>query len=160
MKRFFNTIWKQLAAAVLGLLGFASCDRIGFGLAMYGEPHADFRALGTVSDEAGHPLEGIRVAIRQHLHFANTANVVYDQNDWYVDDTLYTDDKGAYLLTRNIFSSPNDVTVVFEDIDGEENGGEFASFQAEPEVKRIKKGDNSWYGGAFEVKADAILKKK
>ena len=56
--------------------------------------------------------------------------------------------------------SPNDVKIVFEDIDGEENGGEYTSAEATPEVKRTKKGDNSWYGGAFEVQADVKLKKK
>ena len=34
------------------------------------------------------------------------------------------------------------------------------SSEATPEVKRTKKGDNSWYGGAFEVQADVKLKKK
>ena len=49
---------------------------------------------------------------------------------------------------------------MFEDIDGAENGGEFESAEAAPEIKRTKKGDKSWYGGAFEVKADVTLKKK
>ena len=127
---------------------------------MYGEPHADFKALGTVRDENGKPIEGIRVAIRQHRHYENTSGVIYDQNDWYENDTLYTDDKGAYQLIRSVFESPNDVKIVFEDIDGEENGGEYTSAEATPEVKRTKKGDNSWYGGAFEVQADVKLKKK
>ena len=82
------------------------------------------------------------------------------KNDWYENDTLYTDDKGAYQLIRSVFESPNDVKIVFEDIDGEENGGEYMSSEATPEVKRTKKGDNSWYGGAFEVQADVKLKKK
>ena len=145
---------------MLGLLGFSSCDRLGLFVCMYGEPHADFKALGTVSDESGKPIEGIRVAIRQHRHHANTPDVIYDQNDWYENDTLYTDDKGAYLLTRSIFECPDDVKIVFEDIDGEENGGEYTSAEATPEVTRTKKGDKSWYGGAFEVQADVKLRKK
>ena len=52
------------------------------------------------------------------------------------------------------------VTVVFEDIDGDANGGEFEKAEATPEVKRTKKGDKSWYGGAFETRADVVLKKK
>lgn len=160
MKHRITRIWKQLAAAILGLLGFSSCERIGWGLCMYGEPHADFKAQGTVTDERGKPIEGIRVAVRQHRHYQNSAGVIYDQNDWYDNDTLYTDDKGAYQLIRTVFDAPTDVTIVFEDIDGAENGGEYASAEATPEVTRTKKGDNSWYGGAFEVQADAKLKKK
>lgn len=160
MKNGISNFWRQWAAVVLGLLGFSSCDKIGWGLCMYGEPHADFKAIGTVSDENGKPIEGIRVAIHQHRHYQNTPEVIYDQNDWYEHDTLYTDDKGAYLLTRSVFESPNDVLVVFEDIDGEENGGEYTSAEASPKVIRTKKGDNSWYGGAFEVQADVRLKKK
>ena len=136
MKNGITHIWRQLAAVMLGMLGFSSCERIGWGVCMYGEPHADFKALGTVSDENGKPIEGIRVAIQQHRHYENTSGVIYDQNDWYENDTLYTDDKGAYQLIRSVFESPND------------------------EVKRTKKGDNSWYGGAFEVQADVKLKKK
>ena len=66
----------------------------------------------------------------------------------------------SYELTRSVFDAPNDVTVFFEDIDGEENGGEFEKAEANPEVKRTKKGDKSWYGGAFETRADIVLKKK
>ena len=157
MKNGITHIWRQLAAVMLGMLGFSSCERIGWGVCMYGEPHADFKALGTVSDENGKPIEGIRVAIQQHRHYENTSGVIYDQNDWYENDTLYTDDKGAYQLIRSVFESPNDVKIVFEDIDGEENGGEYMSSEATPEVKRTKKGDNSWYGGAFEVQADVKL---
>ena len=158
--RMVKNVWRQVAAVILGLLGFSSCIKIGWGTVEYGQPHADFKALGTVTDEAGKPIEGIRVAIRQHRHYANTSDVIYDKNDWYEDDTLYTDDKGAYLLNRSVFAAPQDVTIVFEDVDGEEHGGEFAPAKATPEVKRTKKGDKSWYGGTFEVEADARLMKK
>ncbi len=160
MKNVINNIWKHLAAAVLGLLGFASCDITGSGLIMYGEPHADFKALGTVSDEAGNPIEGIRVAISLHRHYDNTPDVIYDPNDWYENDTLFTDDKGAYLLDHSVFSAPDDVTIVFEDVDGEEHGGEFLSETVKTGVTRTKKGDKNWYGGAFEAKADVTLKKQ
>lgn len=159
MKNTIKDIWKLLAAAVLGLLGFASCEIIGVGRVMYGEPHADFKALGKVSDEAGNPIEGIRVAISQHRHYDNTPEVIFDQNDWYDNDTVFTDDKGSYLLDRSVFSAPDDVTIVFEDVDGEEHGGEFLPETLKTVVVRTKKGDKNWYSGAFEAKIDATLKK-
>ena len=160
MKNGLNKLWKAFAASILGLLGFASCESVIEDREMYGQPHADFKALGTVSDETGKPVEGIRVAIRQHRHYDNTPDVIFGQNDWYENDTLYTDSNGAYELSKTIFDKPKDVRIVFEDIDGAENGGEFESAEATPEIKRTKKGDKSWYGGAFEVQADVTLKKK
>ena len=155
-----NRIWKFLASTALGLLGFSSCEWLGIGVCMYGEPHADFKAIGTVTDNAGKPVEGIRVAVQQHRHYENSDSVIYDQNDWYDNDTIFTDSNGKYELVRSVFSSPNRVTVVFEDIDGEENGGEFEKAEANPKVTQTKKGDKNWYGGAFQAEADVRLKKK
>ena len=150
--------WTWLLGSVLTLLGFSgamvSCRK------EYGCPTTDYKLVGNVTDKKGKPIEGIRVAIRQHRHYENSADVIYDQNDWYENDTLYTDDKGAFQLIRSVHVRPDDVKIVFEDIDGEENGGEYASAEAAPEVTRTKKGDNSWYGGTFEVQADVKLKKK
>ncbi len=73
---------------------------------------------------------------------------------------LFTDANGTYQLIREVFDGPESVTVIFEDVDGEENGGEFASAEVSPEVKQTEKGDNDWYGGAFEARADVQLKKK
>ena len=160
MSKRINRIWRFLASTALGLLGFSSCEWLGIGVCMYGEPHADFKAIGTVTDSTGKPVEGIRVAVRQHRHYENSDSVIYDQNDWYDNDTLFTDSNGKYELMRSVFSAPNRVTIVFEDIDGEENGGEFEKAEANPKVTQTKKGDKSWYGGAFQVEADARLKKK
>ena len=160
MSMRIKRIWRFLASTALGLLGFSSCEWLGIGLCMYGEPHADFKAIGTVTDSAGKPVEGIRVAVQQHRHYENSDSVIYDQNDWYDNDTLFTDSNGKYELVRSVFDAPNRVTIVFEDIDGEEHGGEFEKAEANPKVTQTKKGDKSWYGGAFQVEADARLKKK
>ena len=160
MSMRIKRIWRFLASTVLGLLGFSSCEWLGIGLTMYGEPHADFKAIGTVKDEAGKPVEGIRVAVQQHRHYENSESVIYDQNDWYDNDTLFTDSNGKYELVRSVFSVPNRVTIVFEDIDGEENGGEFEKTEANPKVTQTKKGDKNWYGGAFQAEADVVMHKE
>ena len=45
MDKRIKRIWKQLAAVVLGLLGFSSCDKeiVNFDdmMVMNGQPHAD-----------------------------------------------------------------------------------------------------------------------
>lgn len=142
--RIKNT-WKHLLTIILGLLGFASCEP----MLMYGTPHADFKALGTVKDEAGKPIEGIRVAVRQTWG---------SNNPYYWDDTLFTDAKGAWTLMRRD-KVPDNLTVVLEDIDGEAHGGAFKPAEVEPQIKQTKKGDKNWYLGAFEAKADVTLKK-
>jgi hypothetical protein len=53
------------------------------------------------------------------------------------------------------------VTISFDDVDGEENGGEFVSTEVTPEAKRTKDGDSTGsYQGAFEFLAVVQLKKK
>ena len=151
-----KSLFGRFLCFVLSLFGFSSC----FFSAMYGTPHVDFKASGTVKDEEGKPLEGIRVAVQQHRHFDNSPGVIYDTNDWYENDTLYTDSAGKYLLERSPFNGPNEVKIVFEDIDGPDNGGEFEPTEASPAVVQTKKGDNNWYGGAYEVSADVTLRKK
>jgi putative lipoprotein (rSAM/lipoprotein system) len=156
MKNGVKQIWKYLAAGIMGLLGFASCGKSladdSNDSAMYGPPpNADYKVLGTVSDEDGRPIKGIRVSVR----------LKYSPWSKDVEETLYSDDKGAYqLLTRSLDGLPP-VTISFEDVDGEENGGEFESTEVTPEVKRTKDGDGTGsYQGAFEFLADVQLKKK
>ena len=150
MKNAVKHIWKYLATGILGLLGFASCGKKLVDIAvMYGQPHADFQAMGTVSDEDGNPIKGIRVSVR--LNYAPWSQEM--------ETTLYTGDKGDYHFVGEFFTAPT-VTISFEDVDGEENGGEFASAEVSPEVVRIMDGDKKWYEGAFEVRADVQLKKK
>lgn len=163
MGKRMKSIWERLAAIVVGLLGFATCGKIENIIEspdMYGEPYADFKVLGSVTGENGDPIEGIRVAVTRHNHYENTPYVIYDQNDWYEYDTLFTDDKGAYLLKTIIFEGPDDVRIVFEDVDGEDHGGTFETVEATPPVRQTNKADHAWYGGAFEAEADVVMKKQ
>ncbi len=148
-------VLKSVTAAVLGILGFASCEKAldineeGGMICMYGQPYADFKAVGTVKDKSGKPLEGIRVAVRLTVPSSSE-----------VKDTVYTDSKGEYILNAQTFNGPSSVRIVFEDIDGAANGGEFEKAEATPDVKQTKKGDGSWNKGAFEARANVKMNKK
>ena len=157
MRQKARSFLHLILGALLGLLGFSSCEFDS--PVMYGEPHADFKAGGKVTDPSGKGIEGIRVAIQRHRHYANSANVIYDQNDWYEHDTVYTDASGRYEKVTGTFSRPDDVTVMFEDIDGEEHGGRFQPVTVTPEIKQTKQG-KGWYTGAYEVEANARLEKE
>lgn len=168
-----------LLGALLGVLGFASCEGLTIDLrtrggenggengdnrflCMYGQPTVRWQASGKVTDSKGNAIPGIRVAVRAHKHMANSPGVIYDKNDWYYDDTLYTDANGLYKLEKRLtsFTAPDDATIVFEDIDGSANGGLFASQTATPKITQTQKGDNAWYGGAYAVEANVKLKNK
>ena len=53
--------------------------------------------------------------------------------------------------------------LVFTDIDGSENGGDFETCEKDlsklPKTQ-VKKGDGSWYQGEYEVTAEVKLDKK
>ncbi len=161
MKSRIVFIWKHLAVAILGALGFSSCgegvldpDKGQEILAMYGSPYADFKLLGTVKDEAGEPIEGIRVAVRREWSRAGNPIIGYEA------DTIFTDSKGGYLLEKRIWPTVPDLTVVFEDIDGVEHGGEFKPAELKPDVKYAEESTGPWNRGRMEAHADVVLNKK
>ena len=168
MKQKARHLLHLLLGTLLGWLGFSSCEELsgildpGGGMCMYGTPTVGFEAKGKVTDRFGNGIEGVRVAVRQHSYTPNTAGVVYDQNHWYKNDTLYTNASGQYELHTRVtgFTGPDDVTIVFEDVDGAAHGGEYASQTVLPTIKQIEKGDNRWYNGTYSVEADVKLKKK
>ena len=158
-------LWRRLVAAVLGLLGFASCSKEVYEerdnyLVMYGQPQADFKLIGNVTDESGKPIKDISVTVKYHWHIPNQPWVIYDKNDFYHDVNINTDVKGTYQLSESIMDRPTDLTLVFEDIDGPENGGDFAPAEATPSITQTRDASGAWFLGAYEAKADVVMKKK
>lgn len=152
MKSRIKNFWKYLAAAVLGVLGFSSCGEEIEPEGMYGSPYASFKALGTVKDEAGKPIEGIKVSVNK------------DWSQWgegIITDNIFTDAKGEYILDQRIWPAEPVVTIFFEDVDGAANGGEFASAEAKPDIKSTQEiTEDRWRKAVIEAKADIVLKKK
>ena len=118
----------------------------------YGTPTVDFHVVGQVTDAEGKPIEGIRVTTRGY----------YDFNDGTMEQTTYTDKEGRYA-TKEVTSGWIDpgMKVVFEDVDGEANGGLFAADSISSDAmakEKVKKGDGNWYEGGYELTANAKLK--
>lgn len=160
-----NKVLKRMAAAIVGLLGFASCvdeeiiDDQHYMVA-YGTLHAAFKASGSVNDQNGKPIEGIRVAVTMHHYQPNTPTVRYDHNHTYIHDTLFTDSKGEFLMQKSIGIPVDDATFVFEDVDGEEHGGSFNKAETTPPVTQTAKSDSkTWFLGAFETESKVVMKK-
>lgn len=126
--KFFNYI--------LVLLGFAtttSCEVIS-PACEYGTPTMDFEVSGKVVNQDSTPIAGIKVSCRI---FAAPGIA-----------TALTSEDGSFFISGTGMSP----LLEFEDIDGPENGGEFAAKTEEIKVDRVKKGDGHWYLGKYEAK--------
>lgn len=154
--------YNMLLGALLGALGFSSCNVLVDPFTIrceYGQPHANYKILGKVTDTAGKPIKNIRVVFQPHL--SGTSDEV---NSWNTD-TLYTNDSGTFSKDVLKYNWPDltDARVVFEDIDGEENGGKFKTATlpyAALTVEQTKKGDDHWYDGDFTVTANCKMEKE
>ena len=160
-KRIFSV--RTLLSGVVTLLGFSSCgENIFYGggvICEYGMPTVDYRVIGEVTDEAGKPLSGIRVIVKdKYLHHKDGDKYTYNHEG----DTVYTDAKGAFQSAKIQSGGIYEQRVVFDDMDGEANGGEFSSIDMsikDLDSKRIKKGDG-WYEGEYELSTKVQMKKK
>ena len=115
----------------------------------YGCPYADYVVKGSVTDEVGNPIQGIKITAPNGSDLDSQFNQI-----------VQTDAKGNFTLKE--FSSMRGHDMIVEDIDGEANGGEFLSdtiFVNSLPKTQTEKG-NGWYTGKFDVKADIKLKKK
>lgn len=152
MKKKWYRIANSSLSALLVLLGFEACTGMENGGEEYGTPTVDFHVVGQVTDAEGKPIEGIRVTTRGY----------YDFNDGTMEQTTYTDKEGRYATkeVKSIGIDPG-MKVVFEDVDGEANGGLFAADSVSSDAmakEKVKKGDGNWYEGGYELTANAKLK--
>ena len=127
---------------------------------MYGTPHADYQFSGTVTDESGSPVKGIKVSAKNvYRRYDSTLIETYG-----VDSTL-TDSKGKYAVEGEAFLGEHILKLIVEDLDGEANGGNFMNdtididFDKAKKVKEADK-DDYWSDGTFAITQDIKLKKK
>ena len=148
-----NKWMTRLLSGALVALGFTACDDENNGdypAEEYGTPSVDYRVKGTVTDEAGNPIENIRVIIRNA--WDNTPNP-------YMDDTVYTDKQGAFANEMNTTGGIGKQKVYFDDIDGEANGQSDSTDLADMESTQVKEGSGNWYQGQYEFTVEKKLKK-
>lgn len=143
----------MLCVAVLGVLGFSACsDDPEGGAAAYGSPTADYKYMGTVTDEAGNPIEGINVVMSgDYVSSTPLASL-----------TLKTDKDGKFSTVTMSSVNTRIKTIEFVDVDGEANGGEFESQTITPKdmTKTQTKEKDGWFVGEFEYSANIKLKKQ
>jgi putative lipoprotein (rSAM/lipoprotein system) len=95
-----------------------------------------FSLKARVVDEAGKPIEGIEVQTKW--------------NTFYADN--YSDAEGNIDLNVNMRPDTN-IDLVFTDVDGAENGGEFETLELNiaDKVEQVKEGSGSWYEGGYKA---------
>ena len=159
MKVRFNRWYNVVLTALLSVLGFGCSsdepEEYGTILMEYGTPYADYIFKGTVTDEAGTPVQGIKTSLK---------SVFENDNEHYVFglDSVETDVSGSYQL-KYVGTQDRGLKIIVEDIDGEANGGEFLSDTLDIDYNKAvqtKKSDEFWYEGAYDISQDIKLKKK
>ena len=151
-------------AMLLAVLGIGGCqaleevdEHVGrLTMLAYGSPTAHYSIKGKVTDEKGKALEGIQVSIK--------ARYRGDNRSWYSDilAPISSDSDGKWAATP--LAMPTDtLQIVFTDIDGAANGGEFAadSVRVPVKIEKDPKINDAWYVGDAKVDVPTVkLKKK
>lgn len=139
---------KRFIYFLLALLGFGAvaCDNGMHDQVEYGCPTMTFSLKARVVDEAGKPIEGIEVQTKDNAFYADN----------------YSDAEGNIDLTTGMWPNIN-IDVIFTDVDGEENGGEFETLELDisDKVEKVKEGDGRWYNGEYAADlGDVTMKLK
>ena len=148
-------LWSWICTMVISALGFVACDssdddnRLDLPIE-YGTPTADYKYMGTVSDQNGKPIEGIKVTLVGHNALTSSNKVAE-----------FTTNKEGKFESEVYSETQATVTVIeFADIDGEKNGGEFVGTTittSQMQTTKVKDGDGGWYRGTFNREAKIKL---
>lgn len=148
MKNLINKLIRLLCVSVIGLLGFSSCEEHSD---EYGTPITNFRYWGTVTDEAGNPIEGINVIMSGNI--LGMPNVKLKTESY--------DGEKSNFSTRIFSTADTHITTIdFVDVDGEENGGDFQSVTITPQDMVQESQFDDMPATRLEYKATIKLKKK
>ena len=155
MKTKIYRLYGAVLSVLLSVLGFSSCSKDDYPCE-YGSPNADYVIGGIVTDEEGNEINGILVSAEEYQDFN-------DGRCWYNLASKKTAYYGEYHLYYQDFPGSKYTKLIVQDVDGEANGGEFASDTLDIDyesAEQIKKGDGNWYEGTFRITQNIQLKKK
>ena len=161
MKKFLKRFLPVIGPSLIGALGFTGCD-LPFGRVEYGTPNADFKVDITVKDENGNPVKDIKV-----LPVMISTYKTLNGTGFYITLTsreelapIRTDGAGKATESYNVFGVTDNIRVIFEDTDGDLNGGTFAKDSMDFSPVQTGKGDNHWYSGEYTISGTKTLTKE
>ena len=115
---------------------------------MYGTPYGEYKYEGIVTDEEGNPIQGINVIVQEY-------------NDPVKNLTVVETDKSGKFTTDYIKWGSGKQTLIFTDIDGDANGGDFEevrfNIHSLNNKVKIEDGEGDWDNGKWKVIADVEL---
>ena len=112
-------------------------------VAEYGVPYATFEIKGKVVDSDGNPLEGIEVYgedIYEHMR----------------QKAVTAEDGSFHLVQPNWFPAV-EADICFEDVDGEENGGDFGKKTETVKLTQTEDGEGHWNDGVYSSEDLTIM---
>lgn len=104
-------------------------------VAEYGVPYATFEIKGKVVDSEGNPLKGIEVY----------GEDIYE----YMRVKTTTDENGSFNLVQPEWLPAGEADICFEDVDGEENGGDFGKKTETVKLTQTEDGEGHWNDGVY-----------
>ena len=155
MRRLLKKLLSVFGPSLIGALGFTSCDLPFIPRAEYGTPNCDFKMDITVQDEAGNPLKNIKVTPVLIPGRKQDGSEIREELR-----TVTTDENGKATDKISIFGITHQIRVVFEDTDGDLNGGTFAKDSMDFTPVQTKQGDKHWYSGEYTISGTKKMKKE
>lgn len=129
------------------MLGFslAACDKMG--PCEYGVPHADYEIKGKVVDRQNAPIPNIQIAISDSVP------------DWeWPCATINTDTNGEFLWETSGAFPGTTFKLVAKDMDGNDNGGLFATDSTYVSFKYAKhENGDTWYVGKAKQEVTIVM---
>lgn len=118
-----------------------------------GTPYSEYRYMVTVTDEDGRAVEGIKATLVGYNSL--TSNKIVAE---------FTTNKSGKFESEYYSEKIATVKLIeLSDIDGEQNGGEFANQNIQVlqmQTTKVKEGDGNLFLGSFDCKATVKLSSK
>ena len=151
--------YRKILAALLAVLGFggAACNGAPWEMrAEYGTPSATFKVKGTVAYKTSETeytsIKNINVVLFKKYE--------YDTEIQYSEiGSTYTLGNGVFNVEGTAFPEKKILYIELTDIDGEENGGLFATDIIEADFSKatFSGGDGHWYNGTASIELKNVI---
>ena len=145
MTKAFLTYLNKVLGTVIGVLGLTGCLAVKYGVpeavAMYGCPVASFAAEGTVTNEQGEPIKGVKVTAGERQYMSEESM-----------GKALTDEQGQYHITIDRMFPADSIWLYADD-----STGVYTSDSTKVKVEYEGNGDGMWDMGNGRAEADFRL---
>lgn len=145
MAKNLLTYLNKVLGMVIGALGLTGCVAVKYGVpdavAMYGCPMARFAAEGTVTNEQGMPIKGVKVTAGERQYMSEESM-----------GKALTDEQGQYHITIDAMFPADSIWLYADD-----STGVYAGDSARVKVEYEGNGDGMWNMGDGKAEADFRL---